>query len=300
MARTKKRLIAGGRFSWGVIVFAVGVAILYFAQDVLIPLALSLLLAFLLAPMVTRAQRVGLGRVPSVLLVAAFAFGFMILIGWIVAGQLIKFAEDLPHYQAEIVRKVSRVRGAGGAIGRNLDRLGNEISHSTGVATRATTENSATEPSRTTVAENVARDLKSGGNPPAGPAIGTTSDSPLYVMTVSAPLSSIKTLGSYVGFVLGPLGTGAVVIVFVIFLLLGREDLRDRVIGLVSHGKYTVTTRALDDAAKRISRYVLAQSIINGTYGLVVGTGLWLIGLGLGNGTGFPSFVLWGLLCCLL
>ena len=98
------------------------------------------------------------------------------------------------------------------------------------------------------------------------------------------------------GLVLGPLGTAAVVLVFVVFMLLEREDLRDRLIRLVSHNRYTVTTRAIDDAAGRISRYMLAQSMVNGSYGVVIGTGLFLIGLTVGHGVMFPSFVLWGLL----
>jgi hypothetical protein len=88
--------------------------------------------------------------------------------------------------------------------------------------------------------------------------------------------------------------------VFVIFMLVEREDLRDRMIRLVSGGNYMVTTRALNDAGRRISRYMLAQSVVNGAYGLVVAVGLWLIGLVVGRGTPFPSFVLWGLLCAVL
>jgi len=79
-------------------------------------------------------------------------------------------------------------------------------------------------------------------------------------------------------------------------MLLEREDLRDRLIRLISRGRYTVTTRAINDAATRISRYLLAQSMINGVYGFTVGLGLWLVGLTFGHGTMFPSFVLWGLL----
>jgi hypothetical protein len=98
--------------------------------------------------------------------------------------------------------------------------------------------------------------------------------------------------------------------VFVLFVLLERESLRDRLIRLVSRGKYTVTTRAINDAATRISRYVLAQTIVNGTYGIAIAIGLWIIGRTLGHSSSapadyvppddFPSFVLWGLLCAVL
>jgi hypothetical protein len=106
-------------------------------------------------------------------------------------------------------------------------------------------------------------------------------------------------LGTYLGTLLGPLGTAGIVIVFVIFMLIGREDLRDRIIRLVGEGQLNITTQALDDAATRISRYLVAQAIVNGSYGAAISLGLWLIGVTLADGW-FPSFVLWGLLCALL
>jgi hypothetical protein len=120
------------------------------------------------------------------------------------------------------------------------------------------------------------------------------------MVPLPAPRSPLKTLGEYLGLVLGPLGTAALVVVFVIFMLLEREDMRDRMIRLVSSGQYMVTTRALNDAGKRISRYMLAQAVVNGTYGIAITLGLWLIGWTLGGGVSFPSAVLWGLLCALL
>ena len=140
-----------------------------------------------------------------------------------------------------------------------------------------------------------------------------SSDNPFYVIALPSRESPLKTLGAYVGYTLGPLGNAALVIVFVVFMLLDREDLRDRAIRLISRGKYTVTTRAFDDAGRRISRYVLAQSIVNGSYGVIVGTGLFIIGLIFRNITvienggphtyfvsGFPTWVLWGLLAAVL
>jgi hypothetical protein len=101
------------------------------------------------------------------------------------------------------------------------------------------------------------------------------------------------------------LGTLGLVIVFVIFMLLQREDLRNRLIRLVGHGQLHITTTALDDAATRISRYLTAQAIVNGSYGLAIAIGLWLIGLFAGDEKAgdpgnFPSLVLWGLLCAIL
>src|SRR4029077_3769897 len=109
------------------------------------------------------------------------------------------------------------------------------------------------------------------------------------------------------GLTLGPLGTAGIVIVFVIFMLLEREDLRNRLIRLTAGGggQLTIATTALDDASSRISRYLTAQAIVNGTYGASVALGLWIIGFTLGrsdsSGTQvFPNVILWGLLCALL
>src|SRR6185312_15143498 len=89
------------------------------------------------------------------------------------------------------------------------------------------------------------------------------------------------------------------------FILLQREDLRDRLIRLTSRGQLTIATQALNDASSRISRYLTAQAMVNGTYGIAISVGLWIIGLTLGrhdpSGTmNFPNIVLWGLLCGLL
>jgi predicted PurR-regulated permease PerM len=255
------------------------VAILYFAQEVLIPLVLAVLLAFLLAPLATRLERRGFHRVASVALVVTVAFTLIFALGWVVGKQVVRLAENLPAYQGEIVRKVERIRGQGGGIGSKIFGFGEAI------------ERATVDPP-----------------PPAAPATqsavppapGTSPRNPLYTVDLPEPVSPIKTLGTYLGLALGPLGTLGLVIVFVVFMLLEREDLRDRIIRLVSRGRYMVTTRAIDDAATRISRYMLAQSLVNGTYGLAVAIGLWVIGLTLGGGTIFPSFILWGLLCALL
>ena len=105
----------------------------------------------------------------------------------------------------------------------------------------------------------------------------------------SNPLTMLRDLAAPV---VAPLGTAAVVIVFVIFMLLEREDLRDRFIHLIGRQRLHLTTQALDDAGKRISRYLLAQLIVNTTYGIPIGIGLYFIGI--------PNAILWGLLATVL
>lgn len=289
---------------------SLAVAALYFAREVLIPLALAVLLSFLLAPLVTRLEAWKFRRVPSVLVVVAVVFGVVFAIGWVMADQVVQLAENVPTYQDEIVRKVRSLRGQTSGIGASIERLGDELekaaaeptSRSSSAPVDATTEVSG-DPARQRPAEYRSQgdDSITGRAPGRIPTTpGTTPANPLFTVPVSTPGTPLTILGAYLGLALAPLGTAALVMLFVIFMLLEREDLRNRMIRLMSREKYTVTTNALDDAGTRISRYMVALSIVNGTYGLAVGAGLWLIGLTLGNGTPFPSFVLWGILCALL
>jgi predicted PurR-regulated permease PerM len=264
------------------------VAVLYFAQEVLIPLVLAVLLTFLLAPVVRWLERKGLGRIPAVLATVVIAFAFILEIGWVVGGQLVNLAENAPQYQDEIVRKVRSFRGHGAGLAERVGQLGHEIEKAADGTSRPSTE----------PAEAEANGSAPTTQPDRSP-LGSLLD-PFYTVPLPSPRAPLKTMGEYLGLVLGPLGTAAVVVVFVVFMLLEREDLRDRMIRLVSGGRYMTTTRALDDAGRRISRYMLAQTIVNGSYGAVIMLGLWLIGFTLGHGRTFPNFFLWGLLCAVL
>jgi predicted PurR-regulated permease PerM len=224
--------------------------------------------------------------------VVVVAFAFIFLLGWVVTNQAVGLAESIPRYHDEILAKVSRLRWHGNGLGEKIGALGREIKEASGGAHPAT-QAAQDQPRRSPLAGGAG--LDGAGQPAPG-----TPGNPLYTVPLPAARSPFKTLADYSGLVLGPLGTAALVVVFVIFMLLQREDMRDRMIRLISGGKYMLTTRALNDAAARISRYMLAQSIVNGTYGLVIALGLWLIGLTMGHGITFPNFVLWGLLCAVL
>ena len=108
------------------------------------------------------------------------------------------------------------------------------------------------------------------------------------VEVVYTPGNALETLKTFIAPIAGPLGTAAIVVVLVIFMLLEREDLRDRMIHLIGRGRLHVTTQAIDEAGGRVSRYLVAQCIVNVTYGIPIGIGLWLIGM--------PNAVLWGML----
>ena len=280
---------------------------LYFAQDVLVPVVLSVLLTFLLAPIANRLERLGIGRIISVLVVVAIAFGMVAGLTWVVFRQIDSLADLLntDDVHKRIERKVERLR-TGGSFGDKFLAWGKEFEKVTSQkpATEPAGEGEANPTAPRRLAEEpgqVITEYSTKAAATTGPSpLGSTQANPVYTVPLEAPASPIDTVQSFLGIVGPPLGTTALVVVFVVFMLLEREQMRDRAIRLISGGRYTVTTTALNDAAKRISRYILAQTIVNGSYGLAIGLGLWVIGLTMGQGTSFPSVVLWGLLCAVL
>ena len=258
---------------------AVGVfviAALYFAREVFVPLALALLLSFALGPLVMFLRRWHAGRVPSVIAAVLLAFVLIFSLGSVIGNQLAHLAENLPQYQTNVAEKIHSLRGSatdGGVVGRAsamLKRLSDEITRSTPApATRAP----------------VAL--------PAAPAPrASTQPTPIPVEIHQPDPTALEVLQTIIGPLLQPLATTGIVIVFVVFFLLQREDLRDRFIRLAGAHDLQKTTKALDDAAQRLSRYLLMQLAINATFGILIGAGLWLIGI--------PNPVLWGILAMLL
>ncbi|HEX7087943.1 MAG TPA: AI-2E family transporter [Vicinamibacterales bacterium] len=244
------------------------VGILYFASEVLIPLALALLLTFLLAPAVIRLRRWGLGRVPAVIVTAVLAFSVIGAIGYVVAGQLMQLAADLPSYQQNISKKLRALRTPGDGLVERTSRVLEELE---------------TEMNEPVEEEPASR---------AGRTQGRRAREPMPVVVQPPRASALETIAAVVGPLINPLATAGVVVVLVIFMLIQREDLRDRFIGLLGTQRLNVTTQALDDAGSRISRYLLMQLLVNVTYGLPVGIGLHVIGV--------PNALLWGVLATVL
>jgi predicted PurR-regulated permease PerM len=235
------------------------VACLYWARVVLIPVALSVLLTFLLNPIVNRLQRRGLGRTPSVILTVVVAFSLLGGIGWITMLQLTTLANELPQHTHNIKQKIADLRAAGkGGIIEKIQEM----------------------------VAKVTEDLEKAEELPKSIRPGAEPEKPVPVV-VQAP-SVLWQLPS----LLEPLATAGLVLVLVIFMLLTYSDLRNRLIRLVGYGHLALTTRALDEAGHRISRYLLMQSIINGSFGLAVGLGLFLIGV--------PYAILWGFMAAAL
>ncbi len=231
------------------------VAVLYLAQAILVPLALATLLAFLLTPVVTWLER-GLGRATAVLAVVLLTFTGVGVVGWTVTQQLATLVSELPTYRHNITEKIRDVRGAG--KGGSVEAL-----------------------------QKTVADIESQIDAPEEKG---TAARPVVVKPAQA--STLWSFPAMLTPFLGPLSTAGLVVVLVIFILLDREDLRNRLIRLFGHGRLVTTTRAFDEAGRRVSRYLLAQSAVNFIYGLAVGLGLYFIGL--------PYPVLWAALAAAL
>ena len=227
------------------------IVVLQWAQAVLVPVALAVLLTFVLAPPVTWLER-WIGRVPAVLVTVALVFIVVGLGGWGLALQLTYLVDDLPRYRGNIAAKVADVRGAN--KGGTVEKLQETI-------------------------DDLKVDL---GQPDA--ARGTPAEPVVVTTEPVTGFTDFTWLGPFVA----PLGTGALVLALVIFMLLERRDLRDRLIGLIGHGHLAVTTKAFDEAGTRVSRQLLMQSLVNVVYGTIVVIGLTVLDV--------PYPLVWGAL----
>jgi predicted PurR-regulated permease PerM len=250
------------------VMLAIAVAALYFARDLFIPLALALILTFFLVPVMDRLRRLHLGRTPSALTALLLSFLIVGIGVTVVATQLVDIADKLPDYQQNISRRLERIRGPNvlGGVTRGLRALAHGLS-------------------------NVS--VSSGQNGPPGQTDGTQNPSdsatkPLPVQVVSPQESDWVTLRDLFGPVMRPVGVAGVVLVFTAFILLRREDLRDRLIKLGGVSKISVTTRALEDAENRVTYYLRYALLINSCFGCFIAGGLWMIGL--------PNVALWGII----
>ncbi|WP_338665475.1 AI-2E family transporter [Pararoseomonas sp. SCSIO 73927] len=240
------------------------VAVLYFTRELLVPLALAVLLAFVLAPVVRAFRKFGVPRVGAelsgVLLAVAVISGMGVLLG----RQLADLANELPYYQAVVMQKLNGLLGDHGLIGRVTEMM-----------------------------QDLGRNLAPRPEAPSSPAATPQAGLPPMPVEVREPTPGILTvMQRVVGPLLGPVATTGIVVVFVVFLLLYREDLRDRLIKLMGSRDLQRTTAALNEAASRLSRYFLAQTALNAGFGVLISLGLWAIGI--------PNPLLWGVIAGLM
>ncbi len=245
------------------------ISALKLGQDVLIPVVLAGLFSFLLSPVVNWLERWHLPRIPAVLLTSAFAFAVAGALAYVVAGQLLDLAYQLPSYKDNMRGKIASLQvPSTGPLG-NLTRTFTELRDEA---------------------------IKGGDNQfekAAEATVPERKNAPATPVEVVNPSSTLADLAQRVAApVLGPIGTAAVVIVFVLFMLLKKEDLRNRLIHLVGRSRLSLTTRTLEEAGTRVSRYLLMQLVVNATYGIPIGVGLWFIGV--------PNALLWGVLTAVL
>ena len=245
------------------------VGALYWAREVLIPLALAVLITFVLAPMALGLRRIGIPRAPAAIAVVIFSFGIILGVGALGASQIAQLAENLPQYQLNIRDKIRAIKGS---------------ATSSGAVSRATA-----------VIENIGREISDGKQPssmPTTPRLDQPGGAPIPVEIRPSNSNPLKVATEFLGAILSPLASTGLVILFVIFFLLQREDLRDRVIRLLGTKELHRTTEAMEEAASRLSRYFLLQTALNAGFGAMIGLGLWIIGV--------PSPLLWGIFAMLM
>lgn len=256
---------------WGLLLLAFVVAALYFGRSVFVPIALATLITFLLSRLVTRLER-WIGRIAAVLVTVIAMFTIFAAASWVIGRQIIDLADKLPDYQANIVAKIRSLKlPAGGPLAR--------FSSSVHVLQ---TELAAPSPAPST---DRARGDSSTRTPP-------TVASPIPVKIIEGRSAIPQLMQETLSAILSPLGTAALVLLLVIFMLLKREDLRGRLIRLVGQGRISTTTRAMEDAGRRVSRYLSTQFLVNTCYGICVVFGLQFIGV--------PNAALWGVLSAVL
>jgi predicted PurR-regulated permease PerM len=259
------------------VTIAIAIATLYLGQDLLIPFFLALLISFLLARPVSWLEKLKLGRALSVLIVMAVAFSAAGAMLWVGAVQLSSIVSELPHYQRNIARKLEAVRNpAGSSLAKALASI-----H---LLTTELSPNSSVAEKQKTVAEQAPNRKRNAGQPPP-----TT---PVPVEVVPHQTTSFESLGLFSTSLLRFFGEASAVIVLALFMLINRGDLRNRLVRLSGQGHLVAVTTALDDAAERVSRYLLTQSLVNGAFGTLLGVGLYWIGV--------PYAPFWGVLGALL
>jgi predicted PurR-regulated permease PerM len=259
------------------------VAILYWARVVLVPLALATFFAFILGPAVNALQRRGPGRITSVLIVVLLAAALVGGIGYFVGNQLAGLAQRLPEYQGQIVTKVQSLSNIeGGGLIQRVRQTVEDINQ------RVNEANDKAQP--TTPADSIAE-----------PPPGSTPDTPLYTRLVESGWTGVA---GYAGPAAEILASSLLVLVMVVFMLVQRENLRNRLVWLIGHGRLIVTTRAIDEGARRISRFLVMQLCVNAGFGVALAVALVAISFFAPEADDASTMrhyaILWGFICGLM
>jgi len=266
--RTSEELIALlSAVAIAVLAFII-ITTLYFGREIFVPISLAILLGFVLAPLVASLERIRVPRGIAVVGVVIFAFAVIFAMGSLLAAQLTQLAGDLPRYQSTITEKIQSFRETTAGRG-TLERASGML-------------------------KDLSKELDKSKEAASSPITPKTPAplTPVPVEVRQPDPGALQSLQALISPLLHPLATTGIIIIFVIFILLQREDLRNRLIRLAGSHDLQRTTAALDDAAARLSRLFLIQLMLNGAFGVAIGIGLWLIGI--------PSAILWGILAAVL
>lgn len=241
------------------------IAGLFFGRQVLIPLALAGVFAFLLTPLVELLEKCHLGRSPSVLIILVVSIALLAAVGWGVTNQLMQIMVRLPDYRANIHNKIEAVRAPS----------------SSGLGKATETVN------------NLSKELSTAAEPTAANKSGKNEGkAPIAVQVSAPPRNASEYLREVIGPLTGVLETSGIMLIFIMFILMQREDLRNRLLRLAGSGQLNIMTQAMDDASKRLSRYLWLQFLVNLGFGLLFGLGVYAIGI--------PHPLLWGVFASLL
>jgi predicted PurR-regulated permease PerM/methylmalonyl-CoA mutase cobalamin-binding subunit len=281
------------------------VAALYFAREILLPVALAILLSFLLTPLTDRLERWRIPRVLAVLLVVAMAFGVIGGLGWIVTDQVVDLSQQLPIHKQNLIDKIKRLKPQSPTIARISEAFsdihqeivktgkGNDATkpksgdaaeaanNSRKDATAAAEKKDAGSPNRT---ESPAQELAESGKPLKPPS----EREAVPVRVVELPRSPLESIQGWLGPLVAPFTTAGIVFVLMLFMLLDREGQRSRLIQLFGRSHFHTTTEAVHDVAIRVGRYLRSLFLVNAGYGAVITVGLLLIGV--------PNALMWGVL----
>jgi len=248
------------------------IAALYFAKVVLVPFALAILLTFILAPPVGWLERIHLPRILAVLIVVLSSMAAVGLVGWVVTNQVVDATSQWPKYRTNIKNKIESIRKSRPQSLNNAAQAVQEIS--------TDLKESAPAPAPPHNANGQSPKIPSG--------LTATPVRPVPVEVVPPATSFVESVPSF----LEPIATAGIVLVFTIFMLMQREDLRNRFIRLAGDGRLSAMTHAMDEAGDRVSHYLFLQSMVNISYGVIIGFSLYLIHV--------PNAVLFGVIAGIL
>jgi predicted PurR-regulated permease PerM len=269
LRRTQSHALPGSALV-AVLMAVVVVGALYFGREALMPIALAILLSFVLSPLVRLLQGWRIPRSIAVAIVGLAAFSAIFALGALTVGQVNELAGSLPRYQSTLREKIQALRGAAAGT-RTLER--------------------ASE-----VLQDLGREIERPRAPaaPSSAVLGEAAipNRPVPVEIRQPDPGALQTIGALIAPLVQPLAATGIVVIFVLFILLQQKDLRNRLIRLAGAHDLQRTTAALDDVGERLSRLFLSQLALNASFGLVIGTGLWIIGV--------PSAPLWGMLAAIL